>query len=216
MFGSWNARSPNQPQRDLIAYRAKTESPRRTNRSEFIGTDVTVYVGGGHTAYDAHGWLLAARSPVFEAELLAAAKEKVPGGGVRRHVELQGVESKVFKAMLHYMYTDALPPEMLAEQEQEKKAVAMAQGLLAAAHRYKLDRLRLMCEEMLCERVDMDTVAGSLAVAKQHGCQVLEAMCVEFISRPGNLKAVMETEGFEKIKTSSPQLLVELLMKRFA
>ncbi|TVU49791.1 hypothetical protein EJB05_01128, partial [Eragrostis curvula] len=178
---------------------------------------MTVYVGAGgeQTAHDAHGWLLASRSPVFEAELLAAAKEKVPGGGVRRHVELQGVEPRVFKAMLRYMYTDALPPEMMAAQEQ-KKAVAMAQGLLAAAHKYKLDRLRLMCEEMLCERVDMDTVAGSLAVAKEHGCQVLEAMCLEFISRPGNLKAVMETEGFEKIKTSCPALLVELLMKRFA
>ncbi|TVU49792.1 hypothetical protein EJB05_01129, partial [Eragrostis curvula] len=187
-----------------------------TVRCDIAGTDVTVYVGAGgeQTAHNAHGWLLAARSPVFEAEVLAAVKEKVPGGVVWRHVEIQGVEPKVFKAMLHYVYTDTLPPEMMMAEE--KKAVAMAQGFLAAAHKYKLERLRLMCEEMLCERVNMDTVAGSLAMAKQHGCETLEAMCVEFISRPGNLKAVIETEGFEKIKTSRPELLIEPLMKRFA
>ncbi|GJN34792.1 hypothetical protein PR202_gb23488 [Eleusine coracana subsp. coracana] len=76
--------------------------------------------------------------------------------------------------------------------------------------------MKLMCEEMLCERINMTSVLESLAVAKDHGCQTLEAMCLEFIDRPGNLKAVMETEGFQKIKTKCPGLLVELLMNKFA
>ncbi|GJM95453.1 hypothetical protein PR202_ga12190 [Eleusine coracana subsp. coracana] len=69
---------------------------------------------------------------------------------------------------------------------------------------------------MLCERIDMTSVVESLAVAKDHGCQTLEAMCLDFIARPWNLKAVMKTEGFEKIKTRCPGLLLEPLMNKFA
>ncbi|OEL37997.1 BTB/POZ and MATH domain-containing protein 4, partial [Dichanthelium oligosanthes] len=91
------------------------------------GTDVTIDVAG--ETFDAHGWLLMARSPVFEAELLTvtATKEKLPGSA-RRRMEIKDMEPKVFKAMLHFMYTDALP------EMEEQEAVAMAQGLVAAAH----------------------------------------------------------------------------------
>jgi speckle-type POZ protein len=175
------------------------------------GVDVAIDVGG--ETFEAHGWLLAARSPAFEAELLAAPKEKASGGAVRRRVEIGGMEPKVFKALLHFMYTDALPPSMMEEEEKEQQgAVAMARDLLAAAHRYKLERLKLLCEEMLCRRIDVDTVAGTMAVAEQHGCGALEAACAEFLARPGNLKAVMETEGYEKIKANPT--MMELIMKQ--
>ncbi|XP_066358354.1 BTB/POZ and MATH domain-containing protein 1-like [Miscanthus floridulus] len=177
------------------------------------GVDVAIDVAG--ETFEAHGWLLAARSPAFEAELLAAPKEKAPGGGavaVRRRVEIGGMEPRVFKALLHFMYTDALPPSMMEEEEEKHGAVAMARDLLAAAHRYELERLKLLCEEMLCRCIDVDTVAGTMAVAEQHGCGALEAACAEFLARPGNLKAVMETEGYEKIKANPT--MMELIMKQ--
>ncbi|CAN6338580.1 unnamed protein product [Urochloa humidicola] len=179
--------------------------------------DVTigVGVGGEATTFDAHGSLLAARSPALGAELLAAAKVKAPGGGgVRRRVEIQGIEPRVFEAMLHYMYTDALPPETSMTMV-EGEIVATARGLIAAAHRYKLERLKLMCEEMLCERIEVDNVADTLVVAEQHGCRALKDACVEFIGVPGNMKAVMETEGYEKIKANCPSVLLEYAMKQF-
>ncbi|OEL37996.1 BTB/POZ and MATH domain-containing protein 1 [Dichanthelium oligosanthes] len=170
------------------------------------GTDVTIHVGGEAT-FDAHGWLLAARSPVFEAALLSATKDdKVPGGGGRRRMEIQGVEPKVFKALLHFMYTDALP------EMKERDTTAMAKGLLAAAHGYKLQRLKLMCEDMLCKRIEVNTVAENLVVAEQLGCRALKDACVEFISVPGNLKAVMETKGFEKIRANCPSVLIQIFL----
>ncbi|XP_066358355.1 BTB/POZ and MATH domain-containing protein 2-like [Miscanthus floridulus] len=178
------------------------------------GMDVVIDVGG--ETFEAHGWLLAARSPVFEAELLAAPKEKASGGVVRRRVEIGGVEPKVFKALLHFMYTDELPSKIEEEGQEEQQGaveVAMAQGLLAAAHRYKLERLKLICEEMLCQRIDLDTVAGSLAVAEQHSCDALKAACVEFLSLPGNLKAAMETQGYQKIKANCP-VMIDLILKQ--
>ncbi|CAN6338573.1 unnamed protein product [Urochloa humidicola] len=170
--------------------------------------DVAVEVGG--ETFDAHGCVLAARSPVLDAELLAAAKERVPGGGVRRRMEVKDMEPKVFEAMLKFVYTDALP------EMREEDAVAMARGLLAAAERYKIKRLKLVCEEILCEGIGVDTVAGTLAAAEEHGCRALKAACVEFIARPGNLKAVMETEGYEKVKGTIQPLLMELFMMEFA
>ncbi|CAN6343289.1 unnamed protein product [Urochloa humidicola] len=171
--------------------------------------DVTIDDGGGVT-YGAHGSLLAVRSPVFAAELLAAAGNKSGSDSVRGPIKVEGLEPRVLKALLHFIYTDRLP-EMAAED-----AVVMARGLLAAAARYKLERLKLMCEELLCDRIGVDTVAGNLAVARQHGCQSLAAMCMEFIAGPGNLKAVMETQEFHKIKASCPGLFIELLMKKLS
>ncbi|CAL4906028.1 unnamed protein product [Urochloa decumbens] len=175
------------------------------------GVDVAIDVAG--ETFEAHGWLLKARAPVLEAELLAATKEKekAPGGGARRRMEIEGMEAKVFKAMLHFVYTDRLP------EMGERETVAMAQGLLAAAHRYKIERLKLMCEEMLCKRINVNTVAATMVVAEEHGCHNLKAACLEFIGRPGNAKAVMASEGFEKVKASCLPLMMELVvMKKLA
>ncbi|CAN6334413.1 unnamed protein product [Urochloa humidicola] len=175
------------------------------------GADVTIDVGGEAT-FDAHAWLLAERSPVLKAELelLAASnsKKSSAGGAGHRRIEIKDMEPKVFEAVLHYMYTNALP-EM-------DDAMAMAQGLLAAADRFKVDELRLACEEALSRRIDVSTAAGTLAVAEQHGCRALKAACLEFLmSHPRNLKDVMETEGYEKAKETIHPLLVELAMKQW-
>lgn len=92
----------------------------------------------------------------------------------------------------------------------------MAQGLAAAAHRYEMGRLKLVCEQMLCERVGLGTVAGSLAVAEMHDCRALKDACMEFVARPEILKAVMETDGFEKMKANCPNVMLELVMKQLA
>ncbi|RCV18846.1 hypothetical protein SETIT_3G336100v2 [Setaria italica] len=164
--------------------------------------DVTIDVGGEAT-FDAHGWLLAARSPVLEAELLAASskEKKSAAGAAHRRIEIQGVDPKVFKAVLHYMYTDALP-----EIERRRRTPW-----------FKLDRLKLVCEETLSRRIDVSTAAGTLAVAEQHGCGALKAACLEFMARPGNLAAVMETEGYDKAKAGiASVVLTEVFLKQAA
>ncbi|MCL7035909.1 hypothetical protein MKW94_002232 [Papaver nudicaule] len=66
----------------------------------------------------------------------------------------------------------------------------MAQHLLAAADRYGLERLRLLCEAKLCE-----DVATSLLSTKVSLSQI----------------PVMQTDGFEYLKESCPAVLTELL-----
>lgn len=64
----------------------------------------------------------------------------------------------------------------------------MAQHLLAAADRYALERLRVLCESKLIDDVAINTVATTLALADQHQCVQLKSVCLIFIASPENLK----------------------------
>jgi hypothetical protein len=63
---------------------------------------------------------------------------------------------------------DQLPEEL----EGANLEVAMAQHLLAAADMYQLTRLRRICERRLCESVDVETAATTLALAEQNHAEV--------------------------------------------
>ncbi|XP_050885395.1 BTB/POZ and MATH domain-containing protein 2 isoform X2 [Lathyrus oleraceus] len=118
----------------------------------------------------------------------------------------------ILQAMLHFIYWDSLPDmQELTGINSKWATTLMAQHLLAAADRYGLERLRLMCEASLCEDVAINTVATTLALAEQHHCFQLKAVCLKFIARPENLRAVMQTDGFEYLKESCPSVLTELL-----
>ncbi|KAK1648053.1 hypothetical protein QYE76_065858 [Lolium multiflorum] len=165
------------------------------------GSDVTFQVGGETIA--AHRCVLAARSSVFMAELFGPMKETTDAC-----VPISDMEAEVFMAMLYFIYTDSLPPIDDAE------VVSMAQHLLVAADRYNLERLKLLCVEKLCKHMDASTAATSLALAEQHSCRGLKAICFKFLASPGNiLKAVVANDGFEHVRSSCPSVLKELVSK---
>ncbi|KAF0925719.1 hypothetical protein E2562_017280 [Oryza meyeriana var. granulata] len=169
------------------------------------GADVTFVVSG--ESFAAHRAILASRSPVFMAELYGAMKENSS-----QRVEIKGMEAPVFKAILHFVYTDTVP-EFDHHDEDESTTAAMAQHLLAGADRYGLDRLKLICESKLAECIDVETVSTTLALAEQHDCSHLKAKCVEFIAggAPENLDAVLATEGYKHLEASCPSVLTDLL-----
>ncbi|CAM0902588.1 unnamed protein product [Alopecurus aequalis] len=151
------------------------------------GTDVTFSVGGDE--FCAHRFLLTARSPIFAAQLFGPMADKD-----MRHVEVTDMEPTIFGMMLRYIYTDSLPP--CSDNGGAYNAPVM-QHLLVAADRYGLDRLKQMCEEDLCKRMDVETVTTTLALADQHQCERLKKACVAF----------MASQRFKKhLKTCSPPL----------
>lgn len=93
-----------------------------------------------------------------------------------------------FQAMLLFIYTDKLPDiyEVMGSIHMCSYTV-MVQHLLAAADLYNLDRLKLLCESKLCEEITIETVATTLALAEQHNCPQLKAICLKFIANPTNL-----------------------------
>nr|CAD1826075.1 unnamed protein product [Ananas comosus var. bracteatus] len=128
-----------------------------------------------------------------------------------QRIEIADVEAVVFKALLRFIYSDSVPD--LTEELAKESPALMAQHLLAAADRYGLERLRLICEDKLCEQVDVSTVATTLALAEQHRCDRLKAACLEFVASPEVLIAVMLTDGFEHLKKSCPLVLNDLVKK---
>jgi speckle-type POZ protein len=131
--------------------------------------------------------MLAARSSVLRAELLGPMKENTA-----THIPID-MEAIVFRALLHFIYTDTLPE--------------------VAADRYNMERLKFICEEKLCSHLCKSTTATTLALAEQHGCSALKNACFNFLTSPGNLKAVMASEGFQHLRTSCPSVLEELVAK---
>ncbi|KQK17057.1 BTB/POZ and MATH domain-containing protein 2 [Brachypodium distachyon] len=169
------------------------------------GADVTFLVSG--ESFAAHKNILAARSPVFMAEFFGHMKEKSS-----RRVEIENMEAPVFKALLHFIYTDKVPEELDQQKPDIVGACTMAQHLLAAADRYGLDRLKLLCEIKLSAGITVDTAATTLALAEQHDCEQLKAKCMEFIvSTPAVLDAVLATEGYKHLEMSCPSVLTGIL-----
>jgi speckle-type POZ protein len=164
------------------------------------GADVTFNVCG--QLFHAHRCLLAARSPVFMAELFGPMKEKTT-----QHIKIDDIEPPIFEELLHFVYTDS----MLDDEQYKEGRTAKLQHLLVAADRYGLDKLRVLCERKLCESMDVETIATTLALAEQHHCTDLKEACVEFMAPWNVLQAVMATDGFNHLVESCPLVMKELL-----
>ncbi|XP_062187814.1 BTB/POZ and MATH domain-containing protein 3-like [Phragmites australis] len=169
-----------------------------------IGCDITFEVGDEKVR--AHKWILAARSPVFKAQFFG------PIGNPDIHrVVVEDVEPVIFKAMVNFIYADELHIHELAGSVSLWTSTVVVQHLLAAADRYGLDRLCLLCEAKLCDELTAETVATTLALAEQHHCAELKSACLKFAAVRENLGAVMETEGFDYLEETCPSVLSDLL-----
>ncbi|XP_065205278.1 speckle-type POZ protein B-like [Planococcus citri] len=142
--------------------------------------DVVLSVNGKE--YPAHKIVLAASSPVFRAMFKHSLKEKE-----LNRVDIEDINEAVVEEMLKYIYTGKCEvPDELAE------------GLLAAADKYELCRLKMMCAKTLFERLSVDNAANVLALADMHGVKELKDKVIKFIaSKPTE---VLRTEGWKNIR----------------
>ncbi|KAF5467349.1 hypothetical protein F2P56_017179 [Juglans regia] len=169
-----------------------------------VGCDVVFQVG--NETFKAHKLILAARSPVFRAQFFGLV-----GNPNIDKVVVKDIDPFIFKAMLLFIYTDKLPDVEEIESTAICSSSVMVQHLLAAADLYNLDRLKVLCESELCKVINIDTVATILALAEQHHCPQLKAICLKFTANAENLGAVMKSEAFRHLEGSCPSLLSELL-----
>ncbi|KAI3968392.1 hypothetical protein MKW92_029308 [Papaver armeniacum] len=170
-----------------------------------IGCDITFRVG--NEFFRAHKLILAARSPVFRAQFFGSF-----GNPEIEKVTIQEFEPFAFKAMLLFLYSDELPePRELSVSNSRCTSTTIMHHLLAAADRYDLGRLKLMCEAKLCEEITASTVATTLALAERYQCLQLKTGCLQFAAKPENLEEFMKSDGFSHLEKSCPSLLVDLL-----
>uniref|UniRef100_A0ACD5UTH8 Uncharacterized protein n=1 Tax=Avena sativa TaxID=4498 RepID=A0ACD5UTH8_AVESA len=162
--------------------------------------DATFNVKG--EAFPAHRMVLAIRSPVFKAELYGPMRDKS-----RHDITVQDMQPAVFKALLHFIYTDSLPSMEDLDDCENKE---MVKHLLVAADRYALERLKLVCEGILCKSLDVESVATMLALADQHQCSRLKDACVEFLASSNRMDDVVASQGYVHLKRSCPAVLVDI------
>ncbi|CAL4997499.1 unnamed protein product [Urochloa decumbens] len=154
------------------------------------GADVTFSVQG--EIIKAHKTILAARSPVFKAQFYGQMRESRMG-----HVTVEDIQPVIFRALLRFIYTGSLHgmgDDLVGDDYRDT-----LWHLLAAADRYAMDRLKLLCQSILSKNFHVETVAATLALADQHNCDKLKEVCIEFITT-GDMNAVVATQGYANLK----------------
>ncbi|CAL5046130.1 unnamed protein product [Urochloa decumbens] len=113
-------------------------------------------------------------------------------------------------AWLHFVYTDTntMPDDM---GELDGGGKEMAGHLLVAADRYAMERLKLMCEDVLCKSLNVENVAVMLALDDQHHCKALGDACAEFVASSDRIGNVVASQGYVHLKRVCPVVLVDML-----
>ncbi|KAG2582504.1 BTB/POZ and MATH domain-containing protein 2-like [Panicum virgatum] len=173
------------------------------------GADVAFAVAG--ETFAAHRLVLALRSPVFKAELCGPMREL---GGAAQPIAVEDMQPEVFRAMLHFIYTDSMDrSDDDLGRDYHGRNCDMVRHLLVAADRYAIERLKLTCQSILCRNLDVKNVATTLALADQHHCDRLKQACVEFMCFANNMEAVVDTQGYKDLAATSPSVLAEAMVR---
>ena len=153
--------------------------------------DVTFVVG--EKEFQAHKFILAARSPVFVAMFQHDMKEIA-----LNRVNIVDIEPDIFQALLRFIYTD-----------QVDLTIETSKDLLAAANRYFLDLLKATCESFLIKELTAENCSEMLVQAHTLDALNLKKAAVNFIRK--SPAVVIETSGWKELKKSFPELSTEVL-----
>ena len=144
--------------------------------------DVQLYCGGRE--FQCHKAILAARSQVFQAMFSHDMEEKK-----NCRVEVKDVEPEVMAELLRFIYTGKTAANL----------ESMAADLLAAADKYALERLKVMCEEALCNGLTVENVCDVLKIADLHSAEQLKAQ----VNKRSSLQLLEIEEIFSRPSSSS-------------
>ncbi|XP_078150329.1 BTB/POZ and MATH domain-containing protein 1-like [Carex rostrata] len=111
--------------------------------------------------FAAHRCVLAARSSVFRSELLALQKD-INMSMNSLCVSIQHIDGLTFKHLLHFIYTDTLPPDF-----EEVTPPERYHRMFVAAHRFKIEGLKLICEKKLT-KVVADAMITAIDLSEYH------------------------------------------------
>ncbi|XP_011871849.1 PREDICTED: speckle-type POZ protein-like [Vollenhovia emeryi] len=148
--------------------------------------DVTLVVR--EQEFQAHKAILAARSPVFSAMF-----EKMQETEENR-VDID-MDADIFKDLLRFIYTETV-----------ENLETMVYGMFAAASTYEVKRLKMICEDVLCRAVTIETAAHILTLADLHSADRLKTHVINFMNTYAN---VVHTADFKSMINTHPRLLAE-------
>lgn len=146
-----------------------------------------------------HRCILSARCELFEKMLNGPMKEKE-----LESIDLVGVEYDVFLMLMEYFYTESV--KVFKEVPVNRKALL---DLLKLADQYLVNNLKLECEMILGNCLDVETACKVLEVADTCRSIVLRKKCIEFIAT--NFGSIILQEDFINLpKSILKEIFVEV------
>lgn len=161
-----------------------------TNEEE--SSDVTFQVG--NKLFKANQKILSARSPVFRQLF----EEENSFDKKNCQIVAHGIEEDIFQEILHFIYTDEAP-----------NIEKMATALLIEATDLELDKLKILCEDVISKKITIDNAAQLLDLAIEHEAGQLKKACEVFMGK--NALDVVQTDGFKNLIKSHHAALAKAL-----
>ena len=149
--------------------------------------------------FDCHKIILASRSPVFKDMFESNMKENINGIIVMNDISLE-----VFESMLKYIYTGEAPKIETYD--------TFALGLFIAADRFKLVKLKELCEKQLTSQINFENCMNLLALGDKHNASSLKTAAMEFASQNMDKLSRME---WQSTLITYPTLFVEVMEMMF-
>lgn len=141
-------------------------------------TDVVIQVD--NETIQAHKFMLCLRSDVFKAMFDSQMSE-----GLSNEIIITDFDGNTIKELLSFIYTDNCSPKALESH---------GETLLAAACKYQIKGLELLCENFLSSTLNVNNVANILYLSNLYDSSHLKSRALQFISH--NAKSVIQSEGF--------------------
>merc|ERR1712032_1336154 len=86
--------------------------------------------------------------------------------------------------------------------------MSFLQSVLAVSHKYQIARLRLWCEQQLCEDLTVQEVCSVLCQAHLYEAKQLEEVCLMFVKQ--NLEDVVKTPTFGRLAKEWPEVMLKI------
>jgi speckle-type POZ protein len=153
--------------------------------------------------FPVHKIVLAMRSPFFKAQLYGPMRQKAI-----QKITVEDMQPAVFGALLHFIYTDLLPSMEDLDDDEKKE---MVKHLLVAADRYAIERLKMMCEGILCKNLDVESVGTMLSLADQHQCIRLTDACIQFLMSSYSMDDGIASQLSVHLNKLCPAVLCDIL-----
>jgi len=155
-------------------------------------SDVTFVVN--NKQFSAHKNILSARSRVFCTMFKSGMRESKD-----QVIPIEDTEEVTFKEMLRFIYSGQCDPSILQDKTVD---------VLAIADRFDVPCLKLMCEDILLQRLTVDNASDTLLLADTyHSCQ-LKKFVVDFMVE--NFFQVLATDSFKDLCIKMPPLVSEV------
>lgn len=156
-------------------------------------SDLTV-VSADKRKFHVHKGILATRSPVFETMLVRDGIEKDES-----IVNVDDINYDVLLEVMRFIYSGKV-------NDMEK----ILFELLAAAEKFNIEGLKLMCEETMAEKLDEKNAIEYLIKAEKNNAEFLKMKVLKFIAV--NLQSVVKTPEFKSLGISHHDLMYEVVM----